>query len=156
MSVPHTQSQCADTVVLDGVLGGDAMSAALSAEAAGRWVLARTDWMDTFALLEHLATRAQHRATLADRLRFVVQQRLAVADVANTANEAAGLRADRRSAIEVLMVGDAFRDALRTGAPVTRLRELALQDGFQPLTKRIAALAAAGTIAEAEAARANA
>lgn len=149
-------AQCADTVALDGILCGDAMTAALSPEAAGRWVLARTDWMDTFALLDHLASRPQERASLADRLRFVVQQRLVGVDSASDSASAAGLRSDRRAALEVLVVGDAFRDALRAGAPVARLRELAHQDGFQPLSRRLAALAAAGTIAESEAARASA
>lgn len=148
-------AQCADTTVLDGVLCGDAITAVLASEASGRWVLARTDWMDTFALLDHLAGRAQDRASLADRLRFVVQQRLVGAGVASATNTTVGLRADRCAALEVLVVGDAFRDALRAGAPMAKLREMAQHDGFQPLSNRIEALVTAGTTDEAEAARAR-
>src|SRR6185295_6100800 len=69
-------AQCADVVVLDGVLAGAGVADALSPGAAGRLVLVRTDWTDTFALLEQLSARAQDRAALVERLRFVVQQRL--------------------------------------------------------------------------------
>ncbi len=146
-------AQCADRVVLDGVLAGDALSAALSPEAAGRWLLVRTDWTDTFALLEQLARSAQGRAALADRLRFVVQQRLLRVDRSDLPVPSTGFRPDRRAVFEVLVAGDAFRGALRAGESTARLRAYAEEEGFHPLAVRLQALVASGAVSQAEAAR---
>jgi len=146
-------AQCADVVALDGVLPGTAVSAALSAEAAGRLVLLRTDWTDTFALLEQLATRAQDRAALAERLCFVIQQRLLrVEGEARPANDLA-LRRDRVAMFEVLAANASLKAGLRAGEPASRLRARAEEDGMRPLTARLNALVASGRVTETEAAR---
>jgi hypothetical protein len=125
-------AQCADVVALDGVLGGAAVTDALSPGAAGRLVLVRTDWTDTFALLEQLSARARDRAALAERLRFVIQ------------------------VFEVLVVGDPLRAALRAAEAPARLRACAQAEGFRPLADRLQALVASGGVSVREAARASA
>jgi len=146
-------AQCADLVTLDGVLEGDAIGAALSSRAAGRLVLLRTDWTDSFALLERLAARPGDREALAARLRFVVQQRLLRRDGADEPPHAAGPRPDRCAAFEVLIVSDTLRQAIRAGEPAARLRARAEQEGFRPLVARVQALVDAGWVSAAEAAR---
>jgi Tfp pilus assembly pilus retraction ATPase PilT len=147
-------AQCADVIVLDGVLPGETVEGALAVESAGRLVLVRTDWIDTFALLEHLAARPRQRAALADRLLFVVQQRLLRADGARQGAHDGGLRPDRRGAFEVLIPGEALREALRAGEAAARLRALAAAEGFQPLATRLRSLVDSGEIGADEAARA--
>ena len=146
-------AQCADIVALDGVLAGSAVAEALSPEAAGRLLLVRTDWTDTFALLEQLAARPQERAALAERLRFVIQQRLPRADQGASPADPSGLQGDRRAVFEVLVAGDSLREALRAGAPAARLRACAEADGFRPLAARLEALVASGRVSPREAER---
>lgn len=148
-------AQCADLVVLDGVLGGEAVTHALAPGAAGRLVLMGTDWTDTFALLSHLAAGPRQCAALAERLRFVIQQRLVRADGPGAHSRADVLRPDRRAAFEVLLPGDALREGLRAGARAERLRALAAAEGFQPLAARLGALVQAGEIGAEEADRAQ-
>jgi MSHA biogenesis protein MshE len=146
-------AQCADIVVLDGVLTGTAVTAALSAEAAGRLLLVRTDWTDTFALLEHLAARSQDRAALAERLRFVVQQRLLRVEGGTAPAVASGLQRDRRAVFEVLVAEESLRASLRAGEPAARLRACAQADGLRPLAARLEALVASAGVNASEAAR---
>jgi type II secretory ATPase GspE/PulE/Tfp pilus assembly ATPase PilB-like protein len=146
-------AQCADIVVLDGVLTGAAVTAALSPEAAGRLLLVRTDWTDTFAMLEHLAERAQGRAALAERLRFVVQQRLPRVEGDGAPADGSGRLRDRRAVFEVLFAEESLRAALRAGEPAARLRARAEAAGFRPLARQLDGLVAAGTVRAAEAAR---
>ena len=146
-------AQCADVVALDGVLPGTAVGAALSADAAGRFLLLRTDWTDTFALLEQLAARAQDRAALAERLSFVIQQRLLrVEGEARAANDL-GLQRDRTAIFEVLAANESLRTGLRAGEPAGRLRARAEADGMRPLAARLNTLVASGRVTATEAAR---
>ena len=146
-------AQCADIVTLDGVLDGDAVGAALSSRAAGRLVLLRTDWTDSFALIERLAARPGDRAALAARLRFVIQQRLLRRDGPDAPPHPAGPRPDRCAAFEVLIVSESLREAIRAGAAAPELRARAEQEGLRPLAARVQALVDAGWVSAAEAAR---
>src|SRR5262249_6815342 len=67
--------QGGDILILDGVLDGPAISGVLSPAASRRLTLVRCDWMDSFALLEHLAAEPQGRSTLVSRLLAIVQMR---------------------------------------------------------------------------------
>ncbi len=146
-------AQCADIVVLDGILAGNAVNATLSPAALGRLLLVRTDWTDTFALLEQLSAHAQDRVALAARLMFVVQQRLVRVDGAPAAADASGLRYDRRAILEVLIAGDSLRDGILAGEAAPQLRARAVAEGFRPLAARLRALADSGVIPAAESAR---
>jgi len=139
--------QRADVVALDGVLRGEDIRAALAPEAAGRLVIVRTDWLDTFTLLEHLASDAAGRAALAARLRCVVQQRRLVAVPAEDA--------DAPSAIvvhELLIADDSLRAAILAGRPAGAMR--AASSSFVGLAERVRVLAEAGAVTSEEAARA--
>jgi type II secretion system (T2SS) protein E/type II/IV secretion system protein len=146
-------AQCADIVVLDGVLVGTAISAALCVEAAGRLLLVRTDWTDTFALLEYLSTRAQDRAALAARLSFVIQQRLLRAEHEAPSVDGSGLQHDQTAVFEVLVAAESLRAALRAGAPAEKLHACAEADGMRPLAARLKVPAAGGTVSATEAVR---
>ncbi|HEV2106045.1 MAG TPA: hypothetical protein VGU27_09975 [Candidatus Eisenbacteria bacterium] len=138
-------AQDADVVLLDEVLPGAAIDGVLSAAGSRRLLLARTDWSDSFALLERLLTHPQGRSVLAGRLLAILQQRSV-----RPAPESPGTSA----LVEVLFVSDAMRLALREGEDVARLRALAIADGFRPLARIAADRVAAGTLSELEAARA--
>jgi len=58
-----------------------------------------------------------------------------------------------RPVFEVLFVSDAMRGALRDGAPIARLRELAAADQHRTLAERLHGLVAAGRLSAVEAAR---
>jgi hypothetical protein len=138
----------ADGLVLDGGLEGRRVRAVVGSATHARWVLARTDWEDTFALLEWLARTPEGRALLSRRLRAVVQQRL----VAGVSRD--GQQAPSRAIFEVLFATEAVRAALLNGADAVRLRAVAETDGFRPLTARIRAAVAAGELDPHDAARA--
>ncbi len=114
-----------DVVVLDDAVAGEDVAALTASAGGGRLVLARADWSDSFALLEHLGRRPHARSTTAVRLQAVLQQRLVPA----APGEPAGVRAR----IEVLFVTDALRAAIRAGAAAPALRGLARADGFMGL-----------------------
>jgi len=57
----------ADVVVLDGTLRGEDIARVLAGAAVGRLVFARTDWLDSKALLDFLARSRNGRAVLRDR-----------------------------------------------------------------------------------------
>jgi MSHA biogenesis protein MshE len=127
--------QNADVVALDDVFTGEHVQALLASEASGRLVLASTDWSDTFALLEFLTRRPGGGTILADRLRLVVQQRMASratsAAAAPPAPDPPATEFAPRPVFEPLFVGDALRAALREGVPGARLREVAMAGGFR-------------------------
>src|SRR5205085_4202120 len=99
----------ADIVALDDVPALH-LRDTLAPSASGRWVLARAQATDTFALLEQLASTPLERAALADRVRFVIQQRRVW-----RARDAATAEAapPRCPVYEVLIVDDGLREALR-------------------------------------------
>src|SRR5258705_13768220 len=106
----------ADVVALDDVPAA-ALGVTLSPAGSGRWVIARAEATDTFALLEQLAATPLERAALAERLQFVVQQRRAwrARDAGAGSTGAPGTR--RCAVFEVLVVEQALREALRAGEP---------------------------------------
>lgn len=138
----------ADGLVLDGGLDGRRVRAVLGSATHARWVLARTDWEDTFSLLEWLGRTPDGRALIARRLRAVIQQRL----VAGAGAE--GARAPRRGLFEVLFASEPLRAALGRGADASQLRAAAEPDGFRPLADRVRAGLAAGELDPQDAARA--
>jgi hypothetical protein len=143
--------QSADVVALDDVFTGVEVAGVLASAASGRFVLATTDWSDSFALIDFLATRPGGTQILADRLRLVVQQRMARFVTVGAAADSAPT--PTRPVFEVLVVSDSLRSALRDGAPVARLRALAAADGFRDLGEQLHALVGEGQLTLAEAAR---
>ncbi len=141
----------ADVIAIDDV-SPDELPATLAPSGSGRWVLARVAATDTFALLEQLASTPLERAALAERLRFVVQQRRGWGwrDAESNATSHA---APRCSVFEVLVVDDGLREGLRAGDPGEVLRARAIAAGFVPLTRRLQVLVGAGIVSAAEAAR---
>lgn len=141
-----------DGLVVDGGLAGRRVRAVLGGPTHGRWVLARTDWPDTFALLEWLAGAPGGRFALAQRLRAVIQQRRVATPRANAAGAELDPRAAhdaaapdgpaeplQRPVFEVLFPGDALREGLLAGAGAAELRALAARDGFHPLADSLKA-----------------
>lgn len=159
-----------DGVVVDGGLDGRRVLTVLDGAMHGRWVLARTDWEDTFALLERLQQAPAGRSSLARRLRAVIQQRLVATPHANavttgewlSGNEAVAANAAsgapdvplRRAVFEVLLVGDAIRDALCKGAGAEELRAIARASGFHSLSDSLKAGVQRGRLDPRDAARA--
>ena len=130
--------QNADVVALDDVFTGEDVAGVLASTASGRLVLATTDWSDSFALIDFLSARPGGRQILADRLRLVIQQRMArFAPDAGADEPEAPIT---RPVFEVLLLSDALRDALRAGAPVSDLRALAVADGHKSLGEQLHAL----------------
>lgn len=126
-----------DGMVLDGGLEGARVSAVLDGATNGRWVLAQTDWADSFALLEWLMGAPGGRAALASRLRAVIQQRLVATPQANAA--ATSGEPTQVAVFEVLLPSERLREAVLAGANAAELRAIALADGFHPLTDSLKA-----------------
>lgn len=141
--------QCADVVGLGHVVGAGAVTDLLGAAAFGRMVIARTDWLDSFALLEELSRKSADRSALAARLRFVIQQRMIAAD----AGSPGASPASRRCVFEVLIAGDRLRAAILAGAPAAGLRAAADADGFTSLSVRLADAVQRGLLGADQAAR---
>jgi hypothetical protein len=140
------QAQDADIVVLDEVLTGAFVTGVLSPAGSRRLLLVRTDWSDSFAMLEQLMAQPQGRCVLAGRLIAVIQQR--------------GVRSAQppespTALFEVLHATEALREALVAGADGRRLREIATADGFVSLAGRARERVDAGTLTAIEAARAQ-
>ena len=142
--------QSADVVALDDVFTGEHVAGVLATDASGRLLLATTDWSDSFALIDYLASRPGGAHVLADRLRLVIQQRMASFEPEPGSAEAA---ARTRPVFEVLTVSEPMRAALRAGATASRLRELAVADRHRSLADQLQALVAAGRLSPGEAAR---
>ncbi len=132
--------QAADIVILDGLVDGPAVSAVLSPAGSRRLMLVRSDWMDSFALLEHLMAQPQGRVILVSRLLAVVQMR-------RVAEGQAPL-------VEALFLGPSLREAITTGAARNRMLEVAHATGFRSLAERARARVAKGTLTERDALRA--
>ncbi len=138
----------ADGLILDGGVEGRRVRDVIGGATHARWVVARTDWEDTFAMLEWLGRAPELRAPLAHRLRAVIQQRL----VTGVASE--GDPAPAKTIFEILFVTDAIGDALRRGADAATLREIAERDGFRSLAAQLRAGVVAGELDPPSAARA--
>ena len=145
------QAQNADIVVLSDVLQGEAIEEALCSAGSGRLVIASTDWIDTFSLIDFLLARPHLRPALSSRLQVVVQQRLLyeTPPPSSTGPSNAG----RRALFEVLSITDPIRRLLREGDPTRHLAALAATDGFRPLAEQVRELVVSGTIDAREATR---
>lgn len=143
--------QNADVVALDDVFTGEDVNGVLASNASGRLMLATTDWSDSFALIDFLSSRPGGAQILADRLRLVIQQRMArfEPDATSADPEAPRLR----PVFEVLLVSDVLRDALRAGVPVAELRGMAAAEGHRDLGEQLHALVAGKQLTASEAAR---
>lgn len=146
------QAQNADIVVLGDVLQGEAIEEALCSAGSGRLVLASTDWVDTFAMVDFLLTRPHLRSALASRLHLVVQQRLVDDAPAGTPADGSASPA-RRALFEVLHVTEPMRRVLHEGDVARQLPALAAADGLRPLVEQVRELERGGTIGAREAAR---
>lgn len=157
-------AHAADGVVVDGGLGGRRVRTVLDGAAHGRWLLGRTDWADTFEMLEWLADAPGGRVALARRLRAVIQQRLVATPRANAAGAgrdepepSAGPPAPlQRAVFEVLLVTDALRDGLLAGARADELRAIAAAGGFHSLADSLKAGVQRGRLDPRDSARAMA
>jgi general secretion pathway protein E len=145
-------AQSADVVALDDVLFGEAVGEALGSAAAGRLVLVRTDWTDSFGLLDHLLMRPGNRHLLANRLRLIIQQRL-VRVAPESSDGRCAFGAKRLALFEVLVVSEAMRHGLRTGQPAESLRTAARKEGFRTLADEANRWVTASIMSEAAAAR---
>jgi len=132
--------QAADVVILDGLVDGPSVQAVLSPAGSRRLMLVRSDWMDSFALLEHLMAQPQGRSILVSRLLAVVQMR-------RVGEGAAPL-------VETLFLGPSLREAITTGATRNRMIEVAHATGFRSLAERARARVSKGTLSERDALRA--
>src|SRR5262249_38430275 len=142
----------ADIVALDDV-PARALGETLSPTASGRWVIARVEASDTFALLAQLTETPREAAARAGGLRSVVQQRRGGLG-REAAPKSGGVHVPRRCPVfEVLIVDDGLRQALRTGEPAEVLRARANAAGFTPLARRLQVLMGAGLVHADEAAR---
>ncbi len=130
-----------DDLPLETCLGTLAASAGM-----GRMILARSNWGDTFALLEQASENPHQRTTLASRLLLVLQQRLLPGSACD---------AVARPRFEVLVLSDALREAIRCKAPARELQTLAVAEGFRTLSELLAAELQAGTLDSAAVARAR-
>lgn len=144
-------AQNADVVVLDGVLAGDGITAALSPAGSGRLLLASTDWSNSLALVAHLAATARGRSVLADRLVAVIQQRTVAA---LDGRDAADAGEYRPVVFEVLLASEPVRDAIRSGADAARLAQVAHAQGFRTLADRLRERVESGNLDALAAARA--
>jgi type II secretory ATPase GspE/PulE/Tfp pilus assembly ATPase PilB-like protein len=145
-------AQNADIVVLSDVLQGEAIEDVLCSAGSGRLVIASTDWIDTFSLIEFLLVRRHLRPALASRLHLVVQQRL-LQETPAGGSTAGTSSAGRRALFEVLHITEGMRQVLREGDPKRQLPVLAATDGFRPLADQIRQLTASASINAREAAR---
>jgi hypothetical protein len=116
----------ADVVVLDGVLSGAGIARVLAGAAVGRLVFARTNWLDTAALLEFLVRSRNGRAVLRDRPFALIS--IPAARIEGGAVWVKPEDAERRAgSLEVTILSDEERDALfgsgaAAKAPVTGAR----------------------------------
>lgn len=136
-----------DVVVLDDVVSGEDVAALTAGAGMGRLVLARADWGDTFALLEHLARRPHARSATASRLHLVLQQRLLRPSAADPGP-------GPRARFETLVVSEPLRSAIRSGASAAALRDLARAEGHRDLATLLRDEVVAGSLDPADAARA--
>lgn len=154
-----------DGVVIDGGLDGRRVRAVTDPATHGRWVLARTNWEDTFALLEWLGHAPGGRSAISRRLRAVIQQRLVATPRANAAHPGEDGSGDEQApagiveplripVFEVLHPSDALRRAVLSGARASELRAIAEADGFRSLSDTLHAGVQRGRLDPRDAARA--
>jgi type IV pilus assembly protein PilB len=143
-------AQRGDVVLLDDVLRGEAIASVLAPAGSGRLILAATDWLDSFALLSHLASTPRSRAAVAERLLAVIQQRALPATEVQEGRAAAA----PPMLFEVLAASPPLRQAIRDHATAEGLREVATDAGFRSLASRAHDRVVAGTLSRAAAARA--
>lgn len=145
-----------DVLALDGILEGPHVASLISAATSGRWLIAGTDWGNADALIDHLLALPGGRATLAGRLRLVVQIRLARArstrrlGVPSADSEPLN---GRVPLIEAYAVTAPMIAALRGTAGSGELAALAHQDGVVSLAERVRQAVAEERITPDEAAR---
>lgn len=144
--------QNADVVGLGDVLRGEHISETLSSAASGRLLIAVTNWLDSFALIEHLSNGAHARTLLARRLHLVIQQRRVRVRATGKGKTATPIRTV--TLFETLFVTEPMRAAIAAGDGRDRIRRIAEADGFRALEDLVAELRAAGRLDDAEAARA--
>ena len=106
---------------------------------------------DSFALIDFLSSRPGGAQILADRLRLVIQQRMARFEP--DANSLEPEAPCTRPVFDVLLVSEVLRDALRAGVPVAELRGMATAEGHRDLGAQLHQLVAAGQLSASEAAR---
>ena len=140
-------AQCADVLVLDDVLVGDAIVDVLDGAVAGRLVLVRTDWCDSGAMIDRLLAAPGARGTLAPRLLAVLQTR--------RVEPVGAVAAGPPLLIETLIVGEAMRQGLEQDADAAHVLGLAAAAGFRTLAQRGAERIAAGLLTAAELHRAR-
>lgn len=154
-----------DGVVLDGGLDGRRVRAVTDPVTHGRWVFGRTNWEDTFALLECLGRTPGGRTALSRRLRAVIQQRLVATPLANATHPGQDGASDesapaaiaeplRIPVFEVLHPSDALRRAVLAGARASELRAIADADGLRSLSETLRAGVQRGRLDARDAARA--
>ncbi len=101
----------ADVVVLDGALRGEEIARVLAGAAVGRLIFARTDWLDSAALLDFLSRSRNGRAVLRDRPFALVS--LPAARVVGGAVWTKPEEAERQAgSLQVTILSDEERDAL--------------------------------------------
>jgi len=144
--------QNVDVVGLGDVLRGEHISETLSSAASGRLVLASTDWLDSFALIEHLSNGAHARALLSRRLHLVLQQRRVRVRPAKKEKNATLARTV--TLFETLFVTEPMRAAIAAGDGPDRIRRIAEADGFRSLEDLVTELNQAGRLDDDESFRA--
>jgi len=101
----------ADIAVLDGTLRGEDIARVLAGAAVGRLVFARTDWLDSRALLEFLVRSRNGRAVLRDRPFALVS--LPAARTEGSSVWVKPEESERHAgSLEVTILSDEERDAL--------------------------------------------
>jgi type II secretory ATPase GspE/PulE/Tfp pilus assembly ATPase PilB-like protein len=146
-------AQCADVVVLDGVLNGSEIEDVLSPAASGRFILVRTDWLDTRDLLEFLFHVAPSRGPLSRRLLGVIQQRLVRLTDSEKAADNEGLPLWQQGVFEVLALDEETRQVIRDGESLSRVFARAARGGFTSLAEECRRLVQNESLSAAEAAR---
>ncbi len=124
----------------------------LSSSAAHRFLLASTDWTETFALLERLLVMPQGRAQLARRPMAILQQRRVVRESAPNEDGERPSPPASEALFETLVMSDAMRAAVRAGADVRKLMIMSSQDGFLSLAEQVRQRQQAKLLTAAEAA----
>ena len=101
----------ADVVVLDGTLSGEEIARVLAGAAVGRLVFARTDWLDSAALLEFLVRSRNGRIVLRDRPFALVSLPAARAEGGTVWAKPEDAE-HRAGSLDVTILSDEERDAL--------------------------------------------
>jgi type II secretory ATPase GspE/PulE/Tfp pilus assembly ATPase PilB-like protein len=147
------EGQCADVVVLDGILMGEHIRDILHSAASGRLVLVRTDWLETGELLEFLLRSSPSRSVLSRRLLGVIQERLVRYSDSDKAPDRDVLPLWQRGVFEVMSIDEATRQALCEGESMAKIFARAAKNGYTPLAEECRRLVENDLLSAAEAAR---